>query len=358
MKTGSRVFIKTKLFVLALLLFLSVSGFSQTNIFTNQVSVNSGNDSDYELGLNFTSLTETEITSIRLHKIPGKTGTHTGSFRISTGTFPASVNFTNKTQEGRQNAILSSPVVISPNTVYVVSVNINTVYAIEQNALAFPVINGVLSTVADGNNGVFNVTMGQFPQSSWNNSNYFGDINGTPTVSGLTSTSLEVDNLIAGTVYYRRVKSRLGLQTSGWSATQTFTTVSSTASVSTPVPPWPVGGATVYTENPTLYRFLNSSLAGLKYKLEYATAANFSDIITVDGLTESSYELTGLTPGVTYYRRVKSFDGTVYFAPSATAVFVVAADDAPVTPVTGSPVNGVIVNTTAPVLSWFNPRSG
>ncbi|NUM70785.1 MAG: DUF4082 domain-containing protein [Ignavibacteriaceae bacterium] len=951
MKTGSRVFIKTKLFVLALLLFLSVSGFSQTNIFTNQVPVNSGNDSDYELGLKFTSLTETEITSIRFYKMPGETGTHTGSLWTSTGTLLASVNFTNETQEGWQNAILSSPVVISPNTVYVVSVNINTVYAIEQNALASPVTNGVLSTVADGNNGVFNVTTGQFPQSSWNNSNYFVDITGTPlnsifttqtpvgefndgpyelgvkftvsqvsklrfikyyrmggesgthtghlwdengdllataaftdetatgwqnaeltqdvflspgityiasvnsnftyaasaqqalqnpvingvlstvadnangvygtpglfpvssynntnyfrdvtveplytpaapvlsapagnasncsiepefswnydpvaryytfqisdtpdfsnlvisasgftannyrvtgldnskvyywrvkahnhalqsgyssasftttafvqmvqswpvggvyvytatptfswylpmggtgwkydllydtdpafsnpgvlsdlttntvthpggllpgtvyywkvrlkfssggvvcysgsssfrsfgipvvpvasypsggallytnvatlywylndpglnltydvevvegppgnltgtanytgissmslpgvsltqgtqyswavksksgssysewsapatfstvsvpsviiptpswpvgsavvytasptlhwylgasatglsyqvefvegagtpfteipditgitnlsvtlteltpgsvykwkvrstdgisfsdwsdeaifsvtgsltpvplvptpswpvggaavysstaslnwwlgavipgityeveygtgaltgtpTVSGLTSTSLEVDNLLPGTVYYWRVKSRLGLQTSGWSATQTFTTVSSTASVSTPVPSWPVGGATVYSENPTLYWFLNSSSVGLTYKLDYATAANFSDIITVDGLTESSYELTGLTPGVTYYWRVKSFDGTVYSAPSATAVFVVAAGDAPVTPVTGSPVNGVIVNTTAPVLSWFIP---
>uniref|UniRef100_UPI001FB98142 N,N-dimethylformamidase beta subunit family domain-containing protein n=1 Tax=Aetokthonos hydrillicola TaxID=1550245 RepID=UPI001FB98142 len=71
---------------------------------------------------------------------------------------------------------LSVPVVIQANTTYVVSVNANSYYVDTQNQLASSIVNGDLSTIADGNNGVYNLSPNSFPTSSYLNSNYYRDI--------------------------------------------------------------------------------------------------------------------------------------------------------------------------------------
>jgi hypothetical protein len=57
---------------------------------------------------------------------------------------------------------------------YVVSVNSQTAYGATNDAFTTPVTNGFLSTVADGNNGVYGAP-GSFPTLSYGNSNYFRD---------------------------------------------------------------------------------------------------------------------------------------------------------------------------------------
>ncbi|MBD6617921.1 DUF4082 domain-containing protein [Komarekiella sp. 'clone 1'] len=150
-----------------------------TILFTNQVpSIANFTDSvPYELGMKFRSATGGQITAIRFWKAPSETGTHTGKLWTATGTLLASVTFSNETASGWQEQLLATPVNIQANTTYVVSVNVNAYYVATYDQLGSPIVNSDLSSVADGNNGVFNGTPGAFPTGSYRNTNYFRDIN-------------------------------------------------------------------------------------------------------------------------------------------------------------------------------------
>ncbi|MBW4686024.1 MAG: DUF4082 domain-containing protein [Komarekiella atlantica HA4396-MV6] len=150
-----------------------------TILFTNQApSIANFTDSvPYELGMKFRSATGGQITAIRFWKAPSETGTHTGKLWTATGTLLASVTFSNETASGWQEQLLATPVNIQANTTYVVSVNVNAYYVATYDQLGNPIVNSDLSSVADGNNGVFNGTPGAFPTGSYRNTNYFRDIN-------------------------------------------------------------------------------------------------------------------------------------------------------------------------------------
>ncbi|WP_416209789.1 N,N-dimethylformamidase beta subunit family domain-containing protein [Nostoc sp. LEGE 06077] len=169
------------------------SGNTQT-IFTNQVP-SIGNETDnspYELGMKFRSATTGQITAIRFWKAPSETGTHIGRIWSATGTLLASVTFTNETTSGWQQQTLSSPLTIQANTTYVVSANANAYYVATSRELTNTIVNGNLSSVADGNNGVFG-TAGAFPSNSYNNTNYYRDINFV-AVAQTAITKLNGDN--------------------------------------------------------------------------------------------------------------------------------------------------------------------
>lgn len=154
---------------------------AQTNqtIFTSQVpSLPNASDGgiSYELGMKFRSAKVGRITAIRYWKAASETGTHIGRIWASTsGSLLASVTFSNETASGWQQQALSTPLNIQANTTYVVSVNINTYFPITYDQLASSIVNGDISSVADGNNGVFG-SPGSLPTNSYRNSNYFRDI--------------------------------------------------------------------------------------------------------------------------------------------------------------------------------------
>jgi hypothetical protein len=111
------------------------------------------------------------------------------------------VTFVNETASGWQKQALVTPLAISANTTYVVSVNTgNTYYVATAYGLASQVINGNLSSVV-GNNGVYGVS-GTLPTSSWQSVNYFRDIvfvpSGTTSVAPTITTQPSSQNLIAG----------------------------------------------------------------------------------------------------------------------------------------------------------------
>jgi hypothetical protein len=165
------------------------------SIFTNQVpSISDFTDSvPYELGVKFRSATEGEISAIRFWKAPSETGTHTGKIWTATGTLLASVTFTNETTSGWQQQALSTPINIQSNTTYVVSVNVNAYYVATYDQLDSTIVNGEISSVADGSNGVFNGTPGAFPSNSYRNTNYYRDINFTvvalPTITKVSGNN-------------------------------------------------------------------------------------------------------------------------------------------------------------------------
>ena len=177
-------------------------------IFTTQTP-SSPNDTDgvpYELGLKFQSAKAGQITAIRYWKAPSETGTHVGRIWTSTGSVLASVSFAAETSSGWQQQALSTPLNIQANTTYVVSVNVNSYFSDTQNALASSVVNGDLSTVADGNNGVYG-SPGSLPTNSYQNSNYFRDIvfvaGSSSTGPGTPTNSITVENQKPGTTNWK-----------------------------------------------------------------------------------------------------------------------------------------------------------
>jgi Domain of unknown function (DUF4082) len=166
-----------------------------TNLFTSQVpSVPNNTDNvPYELGMKFRSNTGGQINAIRFWKASSETGTHIGRIWNATGTLLASVTFSNETASGWQTQALSTPLNIQSNTTYVVSVNVNAYYVFTNDELGSSITNGNLSSVADGNNGVFNGTSGSFPNNSYRNTNYYRDIDFV-VVSLPTITKTSGDN--------------------------------------------------------------------------------------------------------------------------------------------------------------------
>jgi hypothetical protein len=165
---------------------LSVSDTSaQKSLFTNQTPATS-NATDgvaYELGMKFRVARSGQITSIRYWKSGSDTGPHIGRVWSSTGTLLASVSFVGETASGWQTQSLESPLVVQPNTTYTVSVNIGSHFPVTLNGLASSLVNGDISSVADGSNGVFG-TPGGFPTQSYQNSNYFRDIGFVADIDG------------------------------------------------------------------------------------------------------------------------------------------------------------------------------
>jgi hypothetical protein len=151
-------------------------------LFTTQTptAVNITDGQGYELGMKFQANVAGQITAIHFWKDSKETGTHVGNIWSASGTLLASVTFTGESASGWQVQQLTSPLTIQANTTYVVSVNVNSYYVATNEGLQTSVVNGALSSVADGANGVYSSKPGQFPTASYENTNYFRDITFAP----------------------------------------------------------------------------------------------------------------------------------------------------------------------------------
>lgn len=151
------------------------ASFSGASLFTTQTPGASYTDGPYELGTKFQTSQAGQVLSIRYYKVAGESGVHTGRIWSTAGVQLASVIFVGESVSGWQTANLPNSLTLAPNTTYIVTVNSNRAYGATNNALAAPVVNGPLSTVADGANGVYGAP-GMLPTSSYQNSNYFRDV--------------------------------------------------------------------------------------------------------------------------------------------------------------------------------------
>jgi FlgD Ig-like domain/Fibronectin type III domain len=201
------------------------------------------------------------------------------------------------------------------------------------------------------------------------------------TTSSYTVTSGEVTSWapVAGNTYYWRVKGSLDGTTFGpWSAGASFvypTITSTAASVATPYPATPVSGSIVNVTNPTLSWYAYSA-DPIQFQVIYSTDPSMSsgvlsNILISGGMTSAtttvlnaqplinstSFVLSGLTPGATYYWQVraKSITSGLYGAWSTLSYFTTAPGSASVVPIAGSPINGTPINNTSATLSWILP---
>ncbi len=83
--------------------------------------------------------------------------------------------FSGETASGWQTAQLTTPVNLSDNQTYTISVNRNNFYPSTTNGLNSQVIAGPMRTVV-GSNGVYGITSGNRPQLSSGNTNFFVDL--------------------------------------------------------------------------------------------------------------------------------------------------------------------------------------
>lgn len=133
-----------------------------------------------ELGMKFVASASGQITGLKYYKSAQDTGTHVGSLWTSTGTLLASATFINETASGWQTVLFSQPVTISAGTTYIASYQSNGHYAATPNYFTTTRTNGYLSAPSSstsGGNGIYAFGSGnEFPNQSWNSTNYWVDV--------------------------------------------------------------------------------------------------------------------------------------------------------------------------------------
>lgn len=141
--------------------------------------------SAFELGLRFTPQSDGFVTGVRFYKGTGNTGTHVGSLWDSSGQKLASVTFTDETTIGWQSATFSSAVPVGAGSTYTVSYTApNGHYAYQPWAFGEAGVEADPLELDGGYGahaaGVY-AAAGQYPQDSYQDSNYYVDVLFTTT---------------------------------------------------------------------------------------------------------------------------------------------------------------------------------
>ncbi|MEW6093469.1 MAG: LamG-like jellyroll fold domain-containing protein [Chloroflexota bacterium] len=148
-------------------------------IFTSQVPSGAGNCCRYELGTKFYTDVGGQITQVRIYTFASEGGDHTiRIWRVADATVvagPYSWNITSGVT-GWKTYTLPSPITISANTGYIISVSNSTdnYYSYQTSGFGSPIHNGNLHTYIGS--GTYSGTLGTMPTSVYNNSNYFRDV--------------------------------------------------------------------------------------------------------------------------------------------------------------------------------------
>jgi hypothetical protein len=129
----------------------------------------------YELGTKFQVASPASLTKVRFYKDAAETGTHVGTLWTASGSVVGQVTFGGETGSGWQEQALATPMALTPGVTYVLSVGFNNRFVMTAGGFSTQKSSGPLSSVADGQNGVFAAAAGVFPTGSWNNSNYLVD---------------------------------------------------------------------------------------------------------------------------------------------------------------------------------------
>jgi len=195
-------------------------------------------------------------------------------------------------------------------------------------------------------------------------------VNNIPSTSyTLTSSDLTTLNPTLGGTYYWRVRGGFAPSSFGSPSTPASfvypTSVNTTATVPVPTLTSPVSGSVVFVTNPTLMWSLTHSNP-LQFKVIYSTDPSTTagvlnnpivPIASTPWINSTSFVLTGLTPGATYYWQVKARElpSLTESAWSSLAYFTVSPGASSVVPLAGSPINGYPINSTNVTVSWIIP---
>jgi Domain of unknown function (DUF4082)/Bacterial Ig-like domain len=154
------------------------------------------------------------ITALRFYKpVISTESTHTGNIWDSAGNKLASVTFSNESDYGWQEAVLSAPLAVSQGQTYIVSYgSTDAIYEYQANVLTSDMGSGMLKAYASGSasnnatgsgtyNSVYTYNAGSYPSSgSTNGSYYYVDAVFSPYST--TTIPLGVDRTIPGSGSY------------------------------------------------------------------------------------------------------------------------------------------------------------
>jgi len=190
----------------------------------------------------------------------------------------------------------------------------------------------------------------------------------TPTTTGIVGLSQALPSLTAGT-YYWQVRAIYyngsSYSYSAWSSPTSF--VSLGGGTGTPVVPiasYPTGGVIVYSTGQQLSWYLNTAASGLYYDIQISTDPNMVTGVSsyeTSSQDVTSYNVTGLTAGQTYYWRVRSdlsstglgpWSSWSESTPVANATFTIASSGTGYAVATW-PIGNPTVYTSEPTLSWY-----
>jgi hypothetical protein len=129
----------------------------------------------YELGTKIRVSSGAELTAIRYYKDGSETGTHVGTVWDANGAPLARVTFDSESASGWQEQVLPTALTLAAGATYVVSIGFNAFFVDTPSGLQAQLTSGPLTSVADGNDGVYAPQAGSFPTQSHNSSNYFVD---------------------------------------------------------------------------------------------------------------------------------------------------------------------------------------
>jgi len=142
--------------------------------------VSSGDTNAVELGMKFSADVSGYINGIRFYKGPSNTGTHIGNLWSSSGQLLARATFTGETASGWQQVFFSQPVAITAGTVYVASYHTAVGnYSDTVGGFSAQLDNEDLHAPASGSsggNGVYAYGGTQFPNQTYNATNYWVDV--------------------------------------------------------------------------------------------------------------------------------------------------------------------------------------
>ena len=175
--------------------------------------------------------------------------------------------------------------------------------------------------------------------------------------TGIVGTSVLVNTLSEGTIYYWRVRGVNTTSQSDWSQVWNFTTVISPVAVAVPVLLSPTNAATEVT-TPTNLSW-NTAEGAETYSVQVSANSNFSNpIFNQTGIVGTSVVVNSLAEGTTYFWRVRGVNNSGQSDWSLVWSFTtVTAPVAVSVPVLNSPSNTATGVATQPTLSW-NTASG
>lgn len=255
-------------------------------------SIPSASDtSSNELGLKFESDVFGDVTGVRFYKGTLNTGTHVGHLWSDSGSLLGSVTFTNETASGWQQANFATPISISANTVYIVSYSApNGGYSYDADYFASSGVSSgpleALAAGASGDNGVFSSTgAGGFPNSSYEDANYWVDVvfssttasttpptvtaetppPGSSTVSTTTTLSVTFSKTIQASTINFTVQNAAGNVVPG------SVTYDSATSIATFTPTAPLAVSTTYTATVSGATDLSGNVLSMPFSWSFTT---------------------------------------------------------------------------------------
>lgn len=155
--------------------FTTMAKQDQVSLFTTGTPANANANAflAYQVGTRFRTSAPGVVTTIRYYKGNQNNGTHIGYLRAANGSILSQVTFRNETSSGWQTAVLATPVRLTVNTEYRVTLYSSSGrYAVTNNALASVVTVAPLSTIANGGVAGF----GTSNPSSTNSNKYWVDV--------------------------------------------------------------------------------------------------------------------------------------------------------------------------------------